>query len=70
MSQPRRPRSEPIKSTVLTAPKKPAKIRKNIMLSPSAIAMCKSLAASERRCFSNMLEVLIDREHQRQQVRA
>ena len=45
--------------------KKPLKIRKNIMLSKWAVAQGKELAAREHRNFSNMLEVLVVREHAR-----
>ena len=46
-------------------PKKPIKVRKNIMLSTSSIKIGKGMAHLEHRNFSNFLEMLIVRESQR-----
>ena len=57
--------SKVMKSSVPTKAKRPAKIRKNILLSAAVITMGKKLAALERRNFSNLVEMLIVREGER-----
>jgi hypothetical protein len=52
----------PMKSSLPAKPRKAAKLRKNVMLTESAIALGKTLAVAEHRNFSNLLEMLLVRE--------
>lgn len=51
----------------VNSPVRPARLRYQITLSPSAARLLHKIQGQERRNRSNTLEVLIEREHERRQ---